>query len=86
MSKLIDQTEAEHKQSGSVERGVMCGHCKDCKHRNEERYCGNEEKIDENYGQGRGDNDDKMIYSYSEGGGFKVGDNFGCIHFERKNT
>jgi hypothetical protein len=59
------------------------GVCKDCRFRDENRYCENDDKIDENHYQGRGDNDDRMIYSYQEGGGFKVGDNFGCIHWTK---
>lgn len=60
---------------------MNCGYCKDCEWRNKDRYCTNDTKIDEDCGQGRGDDDDKMIYSYRECGGFQVGDNFGCVHF-----
>ena len=68
------------------ERIVICGYCKDCYWRDNGRYCSNENAIDENYGQGRGYNDDRLIYSYQEGGAFEVGDKFGCVHFKSKNT
>ena len=57
-------------------------YCKDCKF-NKSGRCENE-KIDEDYGQD--DRSDMLIYDYSEGGGFSVGDMFGCIHFKRVDT
>lgn len=58
--------------------------CKDCKHRSKRRICENENAMGEDYGQGFGDKDDRLIYPYLEGGYFEVGDNFGCVHFEEK--
>ena len=63
---------------------MNCGYCKDCEWRDEYRYCMNREKLDENWHQGFGENDDRLIYSYQEGGVFQVGDNFGCVHFKKK--
>jgi hypothetical protein len=57
--------------------------CKNCIWRNEKRHCGNDSVISENYNQGKGSADERLIYSYSEGGSFEVGDNFGCVHFEK---
>ena len=57
-------------------------YCKDCEF-NKLNRCENE-KIDEDYGQE--DREDMLIYDYTEGGGFSVGDMFGCIHFKHKDT
>jgi hypothetical protein len=54
--------------------------CKNCKWR-VDGYCKNDNKIDEDYGQ---IDDDCLVYSYCEGGRFKVGPNFGCVHFKEK--
>jgi hypothetical protein len=32
------------------------------------------------------DKKDALIYSYSEGGWFEVGENFGCVHWESLQT
>ena len=58
--------------------------CKTCKHRDEKGYCGNE-KISEDYGQSNKDKTDMLIYDYSEGGGFWVGQEFGCVHHIGEN-
>lgn len=59
--------------------------CLHCRFRDENKFCENH-KLREN-GDGRSEDntdDDELVYSYNEGGGFKVGDNFGCVHFERR--
>jgi len=63
---------------------VICGYCKDCVWRID-GYCYNSGKIDEDYGQGPGENDDRLRYDYMEDGCFKVGANFGCVHFKGPN-
>ena len=64
-------------------------HCKTCAHwepsdvvreRAKDGRCKNE-KIDEDYGQE--DKRDMLIYSYSEGGSFRSGPEFGCVHHQR---
>ena len=57
--------------------------CGTCLFRNAEGYC-TSEKLSENTGQGKLEASDMLIYSYFEGGGFKVGPNFGCVHHEGK--
>ncbi len=60
--------------------------CKDCRFRGEDRYCENKKltERDFDYKAELNTNDDYLIYSYFESGGFEVGDNFGCVHFEAK--
>ena len=59
--------------------------CKNCKWR-EDRVCMNDGKIHEkDYEKRDNANDDHLVYSYYESGGFEVGDNFGCVHFEENN-
>ena len=66
--------------------------CKTCKHRGRKsdgiliadpRVC-MFTKIGEDWGQMDETKDDCLKYSYTEGGSFDVGDNFGCIHHEVK--
>ena len=52
-------------------------YCKDCKFRKNGKC--ESEKIEEDYGQE--EREDMLIYDYMEGGGFSVGDFFGCVHF-----
>lgn len=56
--------------------------CKTCKFR-VKGYC-ESEFICESRGE-TGDENKSLIYDYSESGGFKVGDNFGCVHHEPIN-
>lgn len=56
--------------------------CKSCKHRGDDGFCSNEDKIFERYAGYVGE--DCLIYSYSEGGGFWVGPEFGCVHHDPK--
>jgi hypothetical protein len=51
--------------------------CKDCDFRKDE-YC-THDKIMEDHGYD--ELVDQLIYDYNEGGGFKVGPLFGCVHF-----
>ena len=42
---------------------MECGYCKDCSFRINRR-CMNGDKIDEDYSQGSGEDDDRLIYDY----------------------
>jgi len=55
--------------------------CKDCFYRDNNRHCNNLEKIRETGAKPQSNADDSLIYDYNEGGGFEVGDFFGCVHF-----
>jgi len=55
------------------------GVCGECKHRDSSGYC-RCEKLDEDHGQRYEQKADMLIYDHSEGGGFWVGEKFGCIH------
>ena len=63
-------------------------YCKNCKWKSLEphfphRQICNNPNIHEDTGHQPGDDlSDDLIYSYSEGGIFIVGDFFGCVHFE----
>ena len=56
------------------------GYCKDCLQRDNNGYC-DSKKIREGP-RCKEDEEDELIYSYSESGSFWVGEKFGCIHFE----
>jgi hypothetical protein len=56
--------------------------CKTCKFKTNGKC--QSEFIREDWGE-TGDEDKSLVYDYSEGGGFKVGDNFGCVHHEAKD-
>lgn len=58
-------------------------HCKDCAHR-ADGYC-DSGKLVESFDEDC-DSDDQMVYSYQEGGAFKVQDYFGCVHFKEKES
>jgi len=67
------------------------GNCKDCKYRNTARECENPKLHESSCCEdkvciGREAKKDHLVYSYSEGGGFSVGDLFGCVHFEEDKT
>jgi hypothetical protein len=55
------------------------GVCGTCKHRDATGYCLND-KLDEDFGQSDVKKADMLIYEYSEGGRFWVGERFGCVH------
>lgn len=61
------------------------GLCKTCQYRNSDGYC-TSEKLSEDYSQSDDKRADMLIYDYSEGGGFWVGERFGCIHHSDKQT
>lgn len=63
---------------GPVDVNVR-GVCGTCRHRDKTGHC-RSEKLDEDYGQSDGKKADMLIYDYNEGGGFWVGELFGCIH------
>ena len=60
----------------------MIGRCKNCKWRDPNGHCQNDERLHENDYEHRGDTSDHLVYSYSESGWFWVGPEFGCVHFE----
>lgn len=53
--------------------------CKTCKHRDKDGDC-TSNKLADDWGQNDEEKSDMLIYSYSEGGSFWVGENFGCVH------
>ena len=61
--------------------------CKDCKFREDDFYCVHpkigEALINSFYPEKEKDQD-FLSYSYDEGGGFQVGNYFGCVHFTAK--
>jgi hypothetical protein len=60
---------------------IQIGRCGQCKHRDRDSIC-NCPKLRENTG---GKNRaDELVYCYNEGGGFIVGKDFGCVHWEGK--
>jgi hypothetical protein len=59
--------------------------CKDCKHRNKDGYCWNEGLQQGTYFMDSPAAHDLLIYTYDEGGGFWVGPDFGCVHWEDKD-
>lgn len=70
MSEIIAQ--------GPVEVTVR-GACGTCKHRDVDGRC-RSDKLSEYEHQKDAEKADMLIYDYSEGGGFWVGEQFGCIH------
>lgn len=58
-------------------------YCKDCKHRDNRGHC-RSDKLDEDYWYDDEYKKDMLIYSYTEGGRFWVGEYFGCVHFSEK--
>lgn len=57
--------------------------CGTCKFRSERGMC-KSEKLAESEGQSEELRRDMLVYSYSEGGAFWVGENFGCVHWAKK--
>ena len=57
----------------------VMGVCGTCKHRDADGRC-QSDKLAEAWGQDDAEKADMLIYDYSEGGGFWVGERFGCIH------
>jgi len=64
---------------------IQIGTCEHCKHRADNGYCDNDEKLHEDDYDDHGDTNDHLVYCYYESGGFLVGPDFGCIHWEEKN-
>ena len=71
-----------------METEKICKNCKwrtaDTKYPKTRYYCDNP-KIAEDVGQDDEFCEDALIYEYNEGGGFLVGERFGCLHFEQKD-
>lgn len=67
----------------------MNGLCKNCKWREYKRHMNcffcQHPKLADDVGQDEAFRSDALLYEYSEGGGFIVGENFGCVHFEAKH-
>ncbi|MFV1977520.1 MAG: hypothetical protein ACC651_17400 [Candidatus Scalindua sp.] len=57
--------------------------CKTCNHRDVGKVC-HSPFITEDEHVLLGSEDKSLVYSYTEGGWFEAGDNFCCIHWERK--
>ena len=57
--------------------------CKTCAFRDIDGYC-QSEKIAESCTQSDDESSDMLLYSYSVGGIFWVGENFGCVHHQEK--
>jgi len=60
-------------------------YCINCKFRDESKTC-TSDRLVENflYGRELDNKNNKLIYSYDEGGYFTVEDYFGCVHFETR--
>ena len=57
------------------------GTCKSCKLRDSKSgYCQSDKLAEANCQNADTDKSDMLIYSYTESGGFWVGENFGCVH------
>lgn len=61
----------------------IIGFCVSCKFRDSDGICTNG-KLDESHNYSGEQKKDMLIYSYTEGGTFWVGERFGCIHFTNK--
>jgi len=60
-------------------------HCGECKYRDEQGECTNDKFYEEGTRpDGKEHQPDHLVYSYHEGGGFWVGEKFGCVHAERE--
>jgi hypothetical protein len=57
--------------------------CGTCKFRNKRGLCENK-KIDEDHWYDKREKIDMLVYSYYEGGSFWVGEQFGCVHWAKK--
>jgi hypothetical protein len=57
---------------------ITIGRCWTCQYRNHKGYCTNPKLAED---EGQTETADMLIYSFSEGGGFFVGPNFGCVHY-----
>ena len=75
-----------------MENENIMGYCKDCKFRDAEdfqytnresgkRRCLSPKLTSDSYNNPEYSADDSLIYAYDEGGGFYVGDLFGCVHW-----
>lgn len=60
---------------------ITIGRCKECRWRNAEGHCTNDEKLHEDNYTHRGDKRDHLVYCYYESGDFWVGPEFGCVHW-----
>ena len=59
---------------------ITIGRCKDCKWRDKDGNCTNNEKLHEDDYRKAG-TDDHLVYPYYESGDFYVGPSFGCVHW-----
>lgn len=58
-------------------------HCETCLHRNDQGNC-KSPKLDEDDHDPSQQRDNMLLYSYTEGGSFWVGPQFGCVHHTPK--
>jgi hypothetical protein len=63
---------------------ITIGRCKDCEWRNKYGECTNDDKLHENDYEARPQESDHLIYSYYDCGSFRVGPDFGCVHWSSK--
>jgi len=59
------------------------GKCKSCKFRDKSGHCIST-KLADDWGQRDDEKQDMLLYDFSEGGGFWVGPEFGCVHHQAK--
>ncbi len=63
---------------------VLVGRCGQCVFRDARGYCINPKLVEDD--APRSPDDDMLRYDYVEGGGFKVGARFGCVHHNNKEV
>jgi hypothetical protein len=92
VKKLVD---GQNKRNKEIEEMINIKRCKTCKFRNEEGECTSSKFADNVSWYGSYDDTeeeqkehdekvrDMLLYSYDEGGSFFVGEDFGCVHYEK---
>ncbi len=63
---------------------VMQTHCMNCVYRDGCGYCTNRKISEDTHCFSLQEKQDSLIYDYLKGGGFWVGELFGCVHFTPK--
>lgn len=82
--KILHRKKA--KQAALLAEARKLIRCGTCKWKNQRGCCTNNAKIHEHDYDKRDSVDDHMTYEYHESGSFLVGDNFGCVHWEEKES
>ena len=92
VKKLVD---GQNKRNKEIEEMLNIKRCKTCTFRNEEGECTSSKFADnvrwpcgyfedeEEEIENKEMTKDMLLYSYDEGGRFFVGEEFGCVHYER---